>query len=69
MRIDITFMDFSTLSTLRRGKQMTQAAMAKRLGISRALMGRYENGEATPRLDLVEQWCNELGCEIIIKIK
>lgn len=60
-------MKIEDLRAIRKRKRITQAELAKHLGISRELFGFYENGVSTPRLALLEQWCNYLNVELIIR--
>lgn len=55
------------LRVIRKAKKITQAEMAKHLGISRELFGLYEQGKSQPRLDILLAWCSYIGVEIIIR--
>lgn len=48
---------------------MTQGEVAGRLGVSRALFGRWESGVCSPRLDQFEDWCDLMGFEVRLMIK
>ena len=50
-----------TLSALRRQRNMSQRAVAARLGISQALLSHYENGAREPGLDFVRRVCDFYG--------
>jgi len=62
-------MDISILKTVRKAKKIRQDEMCKHLSVSRELFGKYENGKASPKIDLLESWCNYLGFEVRIITK
>ena len=51
----------STLSALRRQKNISQRAAASDLGISQALLSHYENGAREPGLGFVCRVCDYYG--------
>lgn len=48
----------------RRRKNLTQAELAKRIGISNLRVSRYERGETIPKADILIKIANELGVSI-----
>ena len=64
VRMDTTM---SQIRQKRKSKKITQDEIAKHLGVSRELVGLYENGKSFPRLDVLNSWCAYLGIEITIK--
>ena len=48
------------LSALRRGAGMTQAELAKKLGISKSSVSMYECGNREPEFDLLEKMENDV---------
>ena len=57
------------LRAIRKAKKVTQDELARHLGLSRELIGLYEAGKSSPRLDTLRDWCAFLDCEIVIKTK
>lgn len=62
-------MNLKVLKQQRKLAKVGQAELSKHLGISRELLGHYENGKSYPRVDLLESWCDYLGLEVRIIIK
>ena len=59
----------STLRRLRAGLGMSQADMAKRLGLAGGTVCNIESGKNTPSFDTLERMANVLGCTITITRK
>lgn len=53
-----------TLVEIRKQAQMTQAALAKRVGISRVNIARYESGARRPSPAVAERIAKALGMDI-----
>jgi len=52
------------LRQLRRLQDLTQQNIADDIGISQRQVCRIENGEAHPKVDVLEKWCAALGITI-----
>ena len=52
------------LSALRRGAGMTQAELAKKLGISKSSVSMYECGNREPEFDLLEKMADLLQVDM-----
>lgn len=52
------------LAKLRNGSGMTQAELAKKLGVSRPMVGMVEIGTKDPSDDLLDAWCDLFGMEV-----
>ena len=52
------------LSQLRRQAGLTQAEMAKRLGISKSAVSMYERGNREPELDLLQEMADLFGVSV-----
>lgn len=62
--------DFSrNLARLRAEKQMTQEELAKRIGISQAAIWQYENGAATPKIEIAVKLAKCLGTTVECIVK
>lgn len=48
----------------RKQAKITQAELARRLGVSQANISQWETGEAFPRADKLPQLAEILGCKI-----
>lgn len=48
----------------RKEKNMTQAQLAERLGVSNKAVSKWENGKCMPDYSIVEDLCKELGITI-----
>ncbi len=57
------------LVSRRKSLGLTQGFMSGRLGVSRALFGRWEGGDSLPDVDQFESWCLELGFEMKLMLK
>ena len=53
-----------SLATIRRAKPMTQAALAKALGVTTATVGNWESGRSTPPLKTLEAIADVLGVTV-----
>ena len=53
-----------TLSSLRRGRGMTQAELASRLGISKSAVSMYERGKREPELELLQAMADLFGVSV-----
>lgn len=62
-------MNLELLKIKRKQEGLTLTKLAKELGVSRELMGMYENHSRYPRIDFLESWCTRLGCEVFIVLK
>jgi transcriptional regulator with XRE-family HTH domain len=49
------------LRTIRKKNGLTQAELARRVGVSRSYINKIENGEAKPSLALLERIASILG--------
>ena len=54
----------SKLVEFREGKQLSRAAMAARLGISRPQLSRLENGQRDPRAAFIDLFASEFEIPI-----
>jgi transcriptional regulator with XRE-family HTH domain len=52
------------LRTIRKKNGLTQAELARRVGVSRSYINKIENGEAKPSLALLERIASILGVSI-----
>jgi transcriptional regulator with XRE-family HTH domain len=52
------------IRTIRKNLGLTQDAMADKLGIKRSLLGAYEEGRATPKLDVLNVYSDLSGIGI-----
>jgi transcriptional regulator with XRE-family HTH domain len=52
------------LRTIRKKNGLTQAELARRVGVSRSYINKIENGEAKPSLTLLERIASILGVSI-----
>lgn len=57
------------LSKLRKGKQITQSDLAKKLGLERSTISKWENKESFPKIDTILTLAEIFDCspEEIIK--
>ena len=55
------------LVTVRKRKKISTTELAKKLGISRVYLWRFEAGKAQPRLDMLEKWVKEIGLTLELK--
>lgn len=54
----------NTLRALREQRGLTQAELARRVGVSRQTLIAIEQGKYSPTLELAFQLCRELGVRI-----
>lgn len=59
-------MDLSVLKDLRRAKKIKLYELAKKVGVSSALLSKIENNKGMKSMDLLEKICKELDCELRI---
>lgn len=52
------------LLRLRVAKQLTQEELAKRVGITQAAVGQYENGTASPKIAIAVKLAKNLGVTV-----
>ena len=60
----LTFFTPRVMVTLRRGAGMTQAELAKKLGISKSSVSMYECGNREPEFDLLEKMADLLRVDM-----
>lgn len=53
-----------SLATIRRAKPMTQAALAKAIGVTTATVGNWESGRSTPPLKTLKAIADVLGVTV-----
>lgn len=61
-------LDYSGLRALRVQRKVNLSELGKHLGVSRELMGKYERGDAVPRVDVFVTWCEYLGCGVSVTL-
>lgn len=54
----------SKIKELREKRNLTQADLAKRLGVTRSLIAKWETGQATPRTIILAKLAHELKCKV-----
>jgi len=59
-------MDFGIIRALRRGKNIRQGDLAKSAGISQTYLSLIEKNKRTPSINVIEDICRELDCELRI---
>ena len=59
-------MNLETLKHIRKGKKINQTKFSKTLGITQTYLSLLESNKNIPSLPLLEDWCDELGCELRI---
>jgi len=52
-----------TLRTLRESKDLSQGELARRAGMGKSQVSKYENGKELPKLDSLERLLEVLGAE------
>jgi len=52
------------LAELRRERGLTQAELAKLIGVTTSAVGNWESGERIPRLPTLRKLADALGCQI-----
>lgn len=50
------------LKKVRKGANLTQAELAKRLGVSQQMVAAYENNKRTPKLETINKIASSLNC-------
>ena len=53
----------ANLRAIRRAADITQKALAEKVGCSKSVIGGYENGFNAPSLEMVRKLAAALGCE------
>ena len=48
----------------RKGKKMTQEALAEKVGVSAKQISSYENGHQYPPMDMLFKLCEVLDCDL-----
>ncbi len=59
----------SALATRRVALGLSQARLDSRIGVAEGMVGAWERGIYSPKLDLLALWAETLGMEIEIKAK
>ena len=59
----------SRLAEIRVAKSLPRIDLAEAAGYHVMILGRYERGETIPSVQRLVDWCDALGCEIIIREK
>ena len=59
-------MKLSALKELRKGKRINQTKFATDLGITQPYLSQIEGGKRIPSLELLEDICEKLDCELRI---
>jgi transcriptional regulator with XRE-family HTH domain len=62
-------MNTQTLKTIRKAKKIKIATLAGEIGVTPALMGRFERGLSDPKVSQAEKWADLLDCQIVIALK
>jgi transcriptional regulator with XRE-family HTH domain len=57
---------FETLRTLRKSHKISQNDLALTIGVSREYVGRVENGKTSPSVEVLNKWCEALGCKLSV---
>lgn len=52
------------IERLRRAKGMTQAELAKQIGVDQTAVHMWENGKTSPRLSHLKKLANALDCSL-----
>ena len=60
-------MDFTIPKTLRKSKKIKLIELAERINVTPGYLSMIENNKRTPIISIVEDICNELDCELLIK--
>ena len=66
---DITFRRLSAFKELRKEKGISQAEMAKLIGVNQDKISNYESGKISPRVDVYMKYLDALGYTIQITPK
>ncbi|MGL5699188.1 MAG: helix-turn-helix domain-containing protein [Kluyvera sp.] len=70
--LDIVLQRKSVLSQLvekRKAMNLSQAAVAKQLGVSRQAVSKFEKGDSSPTLDVVFSYANAIGVDMFGSLK
>lgn len=59
-------MDFSVLKDLRKAKKITQEELANHVNISTARLSKIENNKGVKSIEILEDICSYLDCELRI---
>lgn len=59
-------MDISILRVIRKGKKIKQSDLAKRAGISQTFLSLVENNKRVASIEVIENLCEQLDCELRI---
>ncbi len=59
-------MDLKILKEIRKGKKINQTNLAKSAGITQTYLSLIETNKRNPSIELVENICIELDCELRI---
>lgn len=59
-------MDYTALRTIRKRNRITLTDMAKKVGISKGYLSLIENNRKSPNIEVIENICKELDCELRI---
>lgn len=62
-------MDLGILREKRRKEGISLEDLGSYLEVSRELLGKFERGVVSPRLDKLQEWCDRLGFEVRIVSK
>lgn len=57
------------LTYARQQKGILQAKIAKKLGVSHMQVSHFEKGKRIPRVDVLDQWADALGMELVITFR
>jgi len=59
-------MDLKILKEIRKGKKINQTNLAKSIGITQTYLSLIETNKRNPSIEMVENICIELDCELRI---
>ena len=62
----LTHQDRVKLIAARRDLELTQEALADRLGLSQSMIARYETGDKAPTADRLRAWAKAVGLRVKI---
>ena len=51
------------LKAVRESRDLTQAELCERMGMNQSVLSRYERGDRLPAWNVIEAFCEALGCE------
>lgn len=52
------------MSEIRKARGLTQEALAEKVGITQAVVSRYESGDRFPKLTIAAKIAEALGCKV-----